>query len=141
MYLVDTNVISELRKSAKQRSDKNVQAWIKSVPVDKLYTSALCLLELEKGALLLARHDTLQGNALLRWMAEFVRPAFEGRVLAVDEHVASRCAPMHVPDPKSEVDALIAATALVQDFTVVTRNTKDFELLGARLLNPWMAKP
>jgi toxin FitB len=139
MYLLDTNVISELRKTAKQRGDANVQKWVAQTPPEHFYTSALCLLELERGALLLARRDAAQGKQIKHWIAHQVRPAFAGRILAVDDEVVQRCAPMHVPHPKSEIDALIAATALCHGLAVVTRNSQDFENLGVVVLNPWLA--
>ena len=113
-------------------------AWAERVPTLSLFLSVITLLELETGVLLIERRDSSQGVILRRWLEMQVMPAFSGRILAVDTPVARRCARLHVPDPRSDRDALIAATALVHDLTVVTRNVADFESTGVRILNPWM---
>ncbi|WP_411386931.1 type II toxin-antitoxin system VapC family toxin [Pseudomonas sp. MPB03] len=138
MFLLDTNVISELRKS---QADKNVQAWARSVPAPSLYVSAITVLELETGVLRFERKDPTQGSRLRAWLDDHVLPAFAGRILAVDRAVALRCARLHVPDRSNECDALIAATALVHGLTVVTRNVSDFQSCGVALLNPWSPVP
>ena len=137
MHLLDTNVVSELRKLRSGRADAQVSRWAASVPVGGFFISAITLLELEKGVLLVARRDTVQGTLLRAWMNEQVIPGFAGRVLPVDDVVALRCAALHVPDPQPERDALIAATALVHGMTVVTRNVADFLPMGVPLFNPW----
>lgn len=137
MFILDTNVVSELRKSKSGKCDRNVAGWASRMSVDSLFISAITILELETGVLLLQRRDATQGALLREWMDQHVLPAFSGRVLPVDTAVARRCAGLHVPDPGSERDALIAATALVHDMTVVTRNVGDFSGTGVRLLNPW----
>ena len=134
MFLLDTNVVSELRKT---QADPAVVAWARSVPAYKLYISAITLLEIETGILRLERRDPEQADPLRNWLEVHVMPAFAGRVLSVDGAVARRCARLHVPDRSNECDALIAATALVHDMTVVTRNTRDFAFSGAPVLNPW----
>ncbi|MGN8277715.1 type II toxin-antitoxin system VapC family toxin [Pseudomonas sp. SMN5] len=134
MFLLDTNVISELRKP---QADRNVQAWARSVPAPSLYVSAITLLELETGVLRFERKDPVQGSRLREWLDNHVMPAFAGRILTVDRAVALRCARLHVPDRSNECDALIAATALVHGLTVVTRNVNDFQNSGVALLNPW----
>lgn len=141
MYLLDTNVISELRKQGSGKADATVVAWVKSIPVDALYVSVISVMELEMGVLSIQRKDSQQGNALRRWLDTQVIPAFDGRILPVDISVAQCCASLHIPDPRSERDALIAATAIVHGMTVVTRNLADFEPTGAKLLNPWLGKP
>ena len=137
MHLLDTNVVSELRKLKSGRADPQVSRWAASVPVGGFFISAITLLEMERGVLLVARHDPAQGALLRAWMNEQVIPRFAGRVLPVDEAVALRCAALHVPDPRPERDALIAATALVHGMTVVTRNVADFAPMGVALFNPW----
>lgn len=135
-YLLDTNVISELRK-AERRADVRVRDWIASRAVSDLYLSAITILEIEVGIHRLARRDDAQAKRLQVWLDGAVLDAFAGRILAVDVPVVRRCAQMHVPDPRPERDALIAATAAVHGLTVVTRNMRDFETLDAAVINPW----
>lgn len=135
MYIVDTNVVSELRKGT--RADRNVHLWDQSVPAEDLYLSAISILEIEVGILLVQRRDREQGAVLRNWMTNQVLPAFVGRILAIDGEVAQRCAALHVPDAKPERDALIAATALVHGMTVVTRNVNDFRSMGVSVIDPW----
>ncbi len=137
MFVLDTNVVSELRKAKAGKADRNVAAWASKVPASSLFVSAITILELETGVLLVLRRDPKQGALLRAWLDEAVLPAFSGRVLPVDTAVARQCAALHVPDPRSERDALIAATAMVHNMIVVTRNVADFEATGAPLLNPW----
>ncbi|MFJ2487829.1 type II toxin-antitoxin system VapC family toxin [Pseudomonas sp. NPDC087639] len=136
MFLLDTNVISELRKP---QADKQVVAWANSIPAANLYLSAMTVLELETGILRIERRAPPQGGLLRNWLERHVKPAFSGRILSVDSAVATRCAQLHVPDRSNECDALIAATALVHGLTVVTRNVADFEMSGVHLINPWLA--
>ena len=137
MFVLDTNVVSELRKAKAGKANPGVVAWAASVPVGALFLSAISVLELETGILLRERRDVLQGNVLRVWFTEHVLPAFSGRILAVDCAVALQCARLHIPDPRAERDALIAATALVHGMSVVTRNVADFALTGVAIINPW----
>jgi hypothetical protein len=137
MYLLDTNVVSELRKARTGKADRHVKAWAKDIPPASMYLSAICILELERGTLLMERRDASQGAILRSWLENHVLPAFAGRILPVDIPVAVKCAALHVPNPCSYRDALIAATAMVHGMTVVTRNVSDFEPTGVALLNPW----
>lgn len=139
MFVVDTNVVSELRKAKAGKADKGVTEWAAGVLPGSLYLSAITVLELEVGVLQAERRDRAQGAVLRAWLDGHVLPAFAGRILAVDAAVAQRCASLHVPDRRSDRDALIAATALVHGMTVVTRNVGDFEPTGVRILNPWQA--
>ncbi|MFH0934624.1 MAG: type II toxin-antitoxin system VapC family toxin [Pseudomonadota bacterium] len=138
MYLLDTNVVSELRKVRTGKADKRVEKWADSVSAADLYLSAITVLELETGVQLIERKDKAQGELLRTWLEDYVLPAFAGRILPVDETVARRGAVLHVPNPAPVRDSLIAATALVHGMTVVTRNASDFETMGVMLLNPWL---
>lgn len=137
MFVLDTNVVSELRKVTSGKADKGVAKWAASVVVADLYLSAISVQELEIGVQLVERRDVKQGALLRVWLNDHVLPAFAGRILPIDEVVARRSASLHVPDPKPMRDSLIAATALVHGMTVVTRNVADFEASGVKLLNPW----
>lgn len=137
MFLLDTNVVSEIRKARAGKADRNVTAWAASVPAASLFLSVVTVQELEIGTLLAERRDPSQGGTLRTWLEEHVLPAFADRILPVDLDVARRSAALHVPDPRPVRDALIAATALVHGMKVVTRNVADFEPIGANVLNPW----
>ncbi|AGA32621.1 VapC toxin protein [Thioalkalivibrio nitratireducens DSM 14787] len=137
MFLLDTNVVSELRKVRAGKADSCVAAWADNVDAADLYLSAITIQEIEVGILLAERRDAAQGAVLRAWFSGHVLPAFDGRVLPVDITVALRSAGLHVPDPHPIRDGLIAATALVHGMQVVTRNTADFEPMGVRMLNPW----
>jgi hypothetical protein len=135
MYLLDTNVISELRKA--KSANKHVIKWAKKISPSSLFISVISILEIETGILLVERRDSSQAAILRAWLESHVMPAFSERILPIDIAVAQRCAKLHIPDPQSDRDALIAATALVHCMTVVTRNTQDFQRTGVDLINPW----
>ena len=135
MYLIDTNVISELREG-KPRPDPAVLAWAGTALPQSLFLSVVTKFELEMGELRLARRDPAQAIVLRTWR-QLVLAQFTGRVLPFTEFTTPFCAALHVPDPRSCRDAMIAATALEHGFTVVTRNVGDFTGTGVRLLNPW----
>ena len=132
MFLIDTNVISELRNP--RIANSSVLSWAEGVQAEGWFLSAMTVLELERGTLLALRRDESKGMTLRRWLHERILPEFRTRVLPVDAEVALRCAALHVP----ERDAMIAATAFVHGLTLVTRNTKDFAGCGVPLLNPWL---
>lgn len=140
MFVLDTNVVSELRKIRLGRADKFVAQWADSVDSVDLYLSAITVQELEIGVLLVERRDPPQGAIFRAWLDHHVLPAFAGRILPVDTAVARRSAKLHVPDPRPVRDCLIAATALVHGMTVVTRNVADFQSSSVVLLNPWEAQ-
>lgn len=140
MYLLDTNVISELRKAGSGKVNKKVVAWAKSVSANSLFLSVITILELETGTLLVERRNPAQGAILRSWLNAHVLPAFSDRILSVDTAVAQCCARLQVPDPRADRDAIIAATASVHGMTVVTRNIDDFEPTGIEILNPWEHK-
>lgn len=136
-YLLDTNVVSELRKAS--TAHEAVVAWAASVRAQDMGVSVVTLLEIEKGVLRAKRRDTQQALVLSRWLNEVLRPQFEDRIIDIDVEIALCCAALHVPDPKPELDALITATALTRELTLVTRNTRDFDGTGVKLFNPWEA--
>jgi predicted nucleic acid-binding protein len=157
MLLLDTNVISELRKTANGRADPAVAAWAARQDPESTFISAVTVFEIEQGVLRMERRDRRQGAALRRWFEARVLPGFDGRILPFDTEVARRCAALHVPDPKPERDdeqvatspgggcavwgtahlVMIAATALVHGLTLATRNLADFRDMGAKLVDPW----
>ena len=137
MFLLDTNVVSELRKIRLGRADKNVAQWADSVDATQLFLSVITAQELEVGVLLAERRDPPQGAVLRAWLENHVLPAFEGRILPVDLKIAKRSAALHLPDPRPAMDSLIAATALVRGMTLVTRNVADFQSTGVAVFNPW----
>jgi predicted nucleic acid-binding protein len=136
MFILDTNVISELRQGKPQPSAA-VRRWAAEQPSHRFFLSAITILELELGIQALERRTPPQGSALRSWLAG-VRAAFAGRILPFGENTAAVCASLHIPNPRSERDAMISATALEHKFTVVTRNTADFEATGVALINPWL---
>ena len=141
MFILDTDVVSELRKVESRKGHLQVAAWSEQVIVGETFLSAITIHELELGILLLERKDKRQGAILRAWIDTRVLPEFEGRILPIDAAVALRCAKLHVPDPRPMRDALIAATASVHHMTVVTRNVRDFEPMGVEVLNPWEWTP
>jgi len=135
MYLLDTNVLSELRR--RDRIDPRVAAWADTVEQDALYLSVVTILEVELGILAVERRDPAQAALLRRWLEDRVLPAFDARILPIDTAVARACARLHVPDRRAERDAMIGATALTHRMTVVTRNVVDFEPMRIGVMNPW----
>ncbi|OWV92674.1 twitching motility protein PilT [Rhizobium sp. R72] len=136
-YLLDTNVVSELRKVGDGKADPNVTKWVGAQDSNVLFISAITILEIERGILTIQRRDAAQGSRLRGWMDSRVRPEFAERVLPIDDAIATRCAHLHIPDRRNEADALIAATALVHGLTVVTRNVQDFDGTGVIVVDPW----
>lgn len=138
MFLLDTNIVSELRRP--ERAAAQVWQWASTQLLSSFFLSAITVLELELGVLRIERRDPGQGRVLRGWLEGQVLTQFAGRILPVDAEVARRCAALHVPDPRSERDALIAATALVHGLAVATRNVADFAPTGVRTFNPWAMK-
>ena len=141
MYLLDTNVVSELRKVKAGRADPNVAAWARRVLTTELYLLVVTVQELELDLLLKERQDAAQGRALRTWLEGQVLPAFAGRILPVTVAIARQCAALNVPQTKPERDGLMAATALVHGLTLVTRTGQDFQGTGVTLLDPWQTRP
>lgn len=138
MFVLDTNVVSELRKVRSGKAAPEVAEWASGVPSGQLFVSAITIHELEHGVLLAERTDPSKGAVLRRWLDDSVAAAFDQRVLAVDAMVARRAAALHVPDPAPFRDALIGATALAHRMTLVTRDTQDFgRFEGLDIIDPW----
>lgn len=135
-YLLDTNVVSELRKP-EATAHPAVVSWAAAQRTSELWLSAITVMEAELGVARLERRDRRQGAVLRRWLEHDLLPAFAGRVLPVDVPVARRAGSLHVPDPRPDRDTLIAATAAEHGLTVVTRNVIDFVDLGVPLVDPW----
>ena len=141
MYVLDSNVLSELRKVRLGKADANVTAWTEGVDAADLFISAITIMELELGVLSIERKGAIPGAMLRSWLEQHVLPEFSGRTLPIDIAVAQRCARLHLPDKRGERDALIAATALVHGMAVVTRNVADFKPTGVTVVNPWAPSP
>lgn len=139
MYLLDTNVVSELRKILAGKADLNVTAWASQVPPTQCFLSVVTLQELEIGVRLIERKDKRQGKLLRTWLEQHVLAEFADRLLDVNSAIARISAELHVPNPKPFRDSLIAATARLHRLTLVTRNTSDFQTSGIPLINPWQA--
>ncbi len=140
MYVLDTNVLSELRKAGSNKANENVVKWAKSVSTSSLFISSISILEIEMGILQLERKDPKQASVYNTWLKDHVLMAFSDRVLSFDTSIALKCAQLHVPDPKSERDAMIAATSIVHGFTLVSRNESDFQHINVKLINPWLTQ-
>ena len=133
-YLLDTNVISELRKG--ESCDPNVRTWFSPVPVEELFISVLTIGEIRRGIESIRSRDQATARVLELWLRQLVS-SYEDRILPVDQEVAERWGEMNVPDPLPVMDGLIAATARVRDLTVATRNVKDMARAGVPFLNPF----
>ena len=137
MYLLDTNVLSELRKAP---ANPRVKNWVDVQEKTALFISVVSMLEIRRGICKLElRGDFTQATIFTNWLQRQIQPAFAGRILSVDQDVALRAAVLPWSDPSDYRDALIAATALTRGATVVTRNVRHFEETGVQILNPWEA--
>jgi len=132
-FLIDTNVVSELRKSA---PDRNVQSWFDSVGSNAIYLSVLTIGEIRMGVERLRRKDPQQAEVLVAWL-DGLQAAYRDRIVDVDAAIATEWGRINVPDPLPVIDGLLAATALSKGWTLVTRNIADVDRCGVRLLNPF----
>ncbi len=139
MYLLDTNVLSEIRKIKQNKADKNLVRWLETVHGEELYTNVVVLMELKKGILKIRRKDDIQANHLESWY-QGIKKTFAKRTLVIDEKTAEICASLHIPDPAPINDAWIASTAIQYNLTLVTRNVNDFKIRGLRVFNPFENK-
>jgi toxin FitB len=137
MFLLDTNVVSETRKLGTSRVDANAARWFDQIDASQTFLSAMTIFELERGVRQMERRDAEQGRALRRWLNDQVMATYEARILPMSGAVAMICAGLHIPDPKSERDAWIAATAIDAGLTVATRNVGDFAGMGVEVVNPF----
>lgn len=133
-YLIDTNILAELRKG--ERGDQHVRAWYSGISASDIYVSVIVLGEIRRGAELLRRRDPIAAASLDVWLA-ILRASLGNRLLPVSDEIAERWGQLGIPDPLPVADGLIAATALVHDLVLVTRNTRDIERSGVRYLNPF----
>jgi toxin FitB len=140
MYLLDTNIISESRKLGSSRINPQAAFWFGQVDVNQTFLSAMTVFELERGVRQIERRDNVQGMALRQWFNDQVMVTYAGRILPLSAKVAVICAGLHVPDPKGERDAWIAATAIDAGLTLATRNIADFSNMGVAILSPFEAK-
>jgi predicted nucleic acid-binding protein len=137
MFLLDTNVISELRKTTENKINPGVKEWAETKMPSTMFLSVITIFELELGILRLERRDKKQGQILRKWLSQLVLPAFVDRVLPINTAISVRSASLHIPNPSSDRDSMIAATAIEHHLTLVTRNTVDFDLTKVKLINPW----
>lgn len=137
MYFLDTNIISEARKIPKGRANPGVKTWLESISQNEIFTNIVVLMELDRGILQKERKDAVQGKLLRHWFEVDILRSFSGRILTLDQHTATICARLHIPDAAPENDAWIASSAIQHNLTLVTRNVADFERTGVRLFNPF----
>lgn len=140
MFLLDTNVVSELRKFGTCKINHYVEKWAKATSGEQTYLSVVTIFELERGVLRAERRDAAQGQVLRQWLNSQVLQEYTKRIIPISLPIAQRCAQLHVPNPMPDYDAWIAATALEYGFTVITRNVDDFKSTGVNLINPWTTK-
>ena len=137
MLFLDTNVVSEIRLVSSGKANLRFTEWVKQMDTRHCWTSAVVLMELERGILRMERKDPVQGDNLRYWFNTTVRSLFENRVLKIDRTTAQICAKLHVPNMRSENDAWIAASCIQHNLPLVTRNVMDFQNLDIELINPF----
>ncbi|WP_439238666.1 type II toxin-antitoxin system VapC family toxin [Lonepinella sp. BR2919] len=137
MFLIDTNVISELRKIPLGYANLNVSEWAKKIPEEHIFISVVSIMEIERGILNLQRRDPTQAKIIQQWFENAIKTQFQSRILPINLKTAEICATLHAPNKRPENDAWIAATTLEHNLTLVTRNVKDFDVVGLKMVNPW----
>lgn len=137
MFLLDTNVVSDLRKVKSGNVDPDFREWASNLQIHQAYISVMTIFEIEMGIAKKERKDAVQGAILRDWFENKVRPTFKDRVLPITSEISTCAANLHVPDPKSDRDAFIAATGLEHGLIVVTRNIDDFINMQVGLFNPY----
>jgi toxin FitB len=135
--LLDTNVVSELRKTNTPHVNASVVSWSRTFSASDFCISVMTLMEIEIGVLRLERRDPAQGSSLRGWFESQVLKGFEGRIIDIDARIVRKASGFHVPDPKPDRDAFIGATAGAYSLTLATRNIRDFAAMGIDLINPW----
>lgn len=133
-YLIDTNVVSELRKG--QRSNPGVREWLAQHADDDLWLSVLVVGELRRGVALVRRRDPDSAQQLETWLIT-LEASYADRILPISPDIARQWSTLGVPDPVPVIDGLLAATALTHELTVFTRNVTDVERSGAKVINPF----
>ncbi|WP_439235201.1 type II toxin-antitoxin system VapC family toxin [Lonepinella koalarum] len=137
MYLLDSNIIAEIRKIKSGKANTGVVNWIKQRPITQLYTCEIVIMEILRGIALKKRKDPVQAQSLQNWFDGFVLPTFSGRILTINTQTSRICATFHTPNPRPENDCWIAAIASANKLTLLTRNTKDFQDLPISIINPF----
>lgn len=137
-FLLDTNVLSASRKL--DRLDKDASRVIENLPIERCYVSVISILEIEIGIKRMERRDGAQAGVIRKWSAGLYERFDLARIIPFDHDMALLCAALHVPDGRSYNDAMLAATALARNLTLVTRNVSDFAGTGVSLIDPWNAR-
>lgn len=137
MFLLDTNVVSELRKVKNGKANAHVVAWLGTQNPSDFFINAIVQMKLERGILAMERKDPIQGHHLRQWQSELFAKFLTNRILPITDTTAQLCAKLHIPDHAPENDAWIASSALEHRLILVTRNVADFERMGVRLFNPF----
>lgn len=138
-FFFDTNIVSEIRLILSGKANPNFVQWLKTVDMQNCWTSVVVFMEIEKGILRKERKDKFQGEHLKIWLETSIKPLFANRILNIDLETAKICASLHIPNPRPDNDAWIAASCIQHNLTLITRNEADFQNLGMKIINPFIA--